>query len=105
MVIQVRGRVLNSIPETLDEFFDLNPEIGVANMLLTEMEHTSMWRDEVLFIHQRQQATSDYRENTRVRWIGEINGQRPFVMAKRAKMHFDRFARCAHVSHLSDASR
>ena len=70
MVIQVRGRVLDSIPDTLEEFFDANPEIGVANMLLTDMEHTSMWRDEVLFIHQRQQATSDYRENERVRWIG-----------------------------------
>lgn len=70
MVIQVRGRVLEDLPDTLEEFFDENPEIGMANLVLTEMEHTKMWRDEVLFIHQRQQATSDYRENKRVRWIG-----------------------------------
>ncbi len=64
MVLQVRGRRLPSCPETLDDFFSENPEVGVANLLLTEMEHTQMWREQVLFIKQRQQATSDYRENT-----------------------------------------
>ena len=44
----------------------------MANILLTEMDHTLMWRDNVLFIKQRQQATSDYRENQKVRWIGEF---------------------------------
>lgn len=71
MVLQIRGSVLPAVPETLDAFFDGHPELGVANLLLTELEHTSMWRDEVLFIKQRQQATSDYRENKKVRWIGE----------------------------------
>ena len=62
---------MEEFPSSLDEFFDLNTEIGVANMLVTAMEHVSMWREEVLFLRQRQQATSDYRENQRVRWMGE----------------------------------
>ena len=45
--------------------------IGEANEALTNTSHTNMWRDQVLFIKQRQQATSDYRENPKVRWIGK----------------------------------
>lgn len=37
----------------------------------TSIEHTKMWRDKVLFIRQRQQATSDYRENKNIRWLGK----------------------------------
>ena len=73
MVIQVRGRTVEEFPSSLDEFFDAHTEIGVANMLLTAMEHVSMWREEVLFLRQRQQATSDYRENRKVRWMGECH--------------------------------
>ena len=73
--MQVRGRVMEEFPSSLDEFFDLNTEIGVANMLVTAMEHVSMWREEVLFLRQRQQATSDYRENQRVRWMGESDSK------------------------------
>ncbi len=71
MVVQVRGRTLDDLPPSLDDLFDQNPELGVANLLLTSMEHVSMWREEVLFLRQRQQATSDYRENTKVRWMGK----------------------------------
>ena len=63
---------MEDFPESLEEFFDAFPEIGVANMLLTDMDHVSMWREEVLFIKQRQQATSDIRENKKVRWMGKI---------------------------------
>ena len=45
--------------------------LGEANEALTTTSHTNMWRDQVLFIKQRQQATSDYRENPKVRWIGK----------------------------------
>lgn len=62
---------MEDFPPSLDEFFDLYPEIGAANMTLTSMDHVSMWREEVLFLRQRQQATSDYRENQKVRWMGK----------------------------------
>ncbi len=47
MVLQVRGRKLDSVPSSLTEFFESNPEVGVANELLAAMEHTFMWRDQV----------------------------------------------------------
>ena len=62
---------MEEFPSSLEELFDANTEIGVANMCVTSMEHVSMWREEVLFLRQRQQATSDYRENRKVRWMGE----------------------------------
>ena len=70
MVLQIGDRLLEEFPENLEDFFDSNPEIGEANLELTNTEHTSMGRDSVLFIKQRQQATSDFRENQKVRWIG-----------------------------------
>ena len=75
MVLQINGQVFEWIPSiedgSLDEFFDEHPEIGTSNMQLTSTKHTKMWREEVLFIRQRMQATSDYRENKKVRWIGK----------------------------------
>ena len=75
MVLQIRHRVLEWVPSiedgSLEDFFDENPEIGEANKQLTDIPHTKMWREEVLFIRQRMQATSDYRENKKVRWIGK----------------------------------
>ena len=75
MVLQIHHRVLEWVPSiedgSLEEFFDENPEIGEANIQLTDIPHTKMWREEVLFIRQRMQATSDYRENKKVRWIGK----------------------------------
>ena len=76
MVLQIRHRVLEWVPPiengNLEDFFDENPEIGEANKQLTDIPHTKMWREEVLFIRQRMQATSDYRENKKVRWIGKF---------------------------------
>ena len=92
MVLQVNGQLLEWIPSiedgSLDEFFDENPEIGDSNVQLTNVPHTKMWREEVLFIRQRMQATSDYRENKKVRWIGKIWNQesRACVSDKRLKL-------------------
>ena len=76
MVLQIGGRLIRSVPSiengNLDEWFDKYPIICQANVELTQMWHTKMWREKVLFIRQRMQATSDYRENQKVRWIGKI---------------------------------
>ena len=71
MVIVVSGQELETVPDSLEAFFQLYPIIGKANKALTSIQHVNMWRDQVLFIKQRQQATSDYRENPNVRWIGQ----------------------------------
>jgi len=47
MVLQVRGRQVTSMPETLPEFFEAFPELGEANRQLTSIPHTQMWRDQV----------------------------------------------------------
>ena len=73
MVIVISGQELENVPDTLDDLFDAFPSIGKANQDLTSIQHVNMWRDQVLFIKQRQQATSDYRENPNVRWIGKIS--------------------------------
>jgi len=72
MVIVIDKEEVENVPENLEDFFDKFPSIGRANLELTDREHVSMWRDQVLFIRQRQQATSDFRENPKVRWIGSI---------------------------------
>ena len=72
MVIVIDKEELENVSENLEDFFDKFPSIGGANLELTDREHVSMWRDQVLFIRQRQQATSDFRENPKVRWIGSI---------------------------------
>ena len=74
MVLQVLGEILNEVPDltegSLEDFFVENPSICENNIRLTSLPHYRMGRDEVLFIRQRMQATSDYRENSKVRWIG-----------------------------------
>ena len=47
MVLQIRGRVMTKMPETLEEFFGAFPEIGDSNRQLTNIKHTQMWRDQV----------------------------------------------------------
>jgi hypothetical protein len=47
MVLQVQGRVMRTMPGSLDELFESFPEIGEANQQLTSIEHTKMWRDQV----------------------------------------------------------
>ena len=86
MVLQIYGGVLEWVPSiedgSLDEFFDENPKIGQENIRLTSTPHTKMWREEVLFIRQRMQATSDYRENRKVRWIGKRLIHNPNLFTK-----------------------
>ena len=70
MVLMVEDKEVEAVPDNLEEFFDAWPPVCESNLELTSQPHVKMWRDEVLFIKQRQQATSDYRENQRVRWLG-----------------------------------
>ena len=70
-MIVIDNYEIDHVPENLEEFFDTYTSICEANENLTQQDHTNMWRDRVLFIRQRCQATSDYRENTKVRWIGK----------------------------------
>jgi len=72
MVLVIDNDEVTTLPDSLEDFFSAFPTIGVANEQLTDLEHVDMWRDQVLFIKQRQQATSDYRENPKVRWIGNV---------------------------------
>jgi hypothetical protein len=78
MVIQVGCNELENVPDTLEEFFDMFPSVCQANLDLTSMDHVNMWREQVLFMKQRQQATTDYRENQRVRWIGTAQRYTPW---------------------------
>lgn len=71
IVIDETETEIEKLPSSLEEFFEEFPCIGEANESLTSIDHVDMWRDQVLFIKQRQQATSDYRENPNVRWIGK----------------------------------
>ena len=81
MVLQIQDVVLDSIPDAVDEgvdgrdvldaFFDANPVLCQNNVRLNSLPHRKMGRDQVLFIRQRMQATSDIRENPKVRYIGE----------------------------------
>lgn len=75
MVLQVDGELVGWVPSVRDEtglevFFQEHPAVCRANLQLASMPHTRMWRERVLFLRQRMQATSDFRENHRVRWIG-----------------------------------
>ena len=73
---------MEKFPEDLEELFQNNPEVtGIDiktdniysiqicdnNLDFTATPHTPLKRDGVLFITQRRQATSDLRENPKVR--------------------------------------
>nr|ACO10559.1 N-terminal asparagine amidohydrolase [Caligus rogercresseyi] len=112
MVIQIiSGRILTSIPESMSDFFSENPEICDSNLALTGTEHVDMWRDRVLFIKQRQQATSDIRENDKVRWIGSHAAMTCHILVMRHQIsgvvsmgHFDNFC-CWQFGEESSAHR
>ena len=74
----------SSISSPINQTLIVPLSIGEANEALTNTSHTNMWRDQVLFIKQRQQATSDYRENPKVRWIGK--SWQPFLSLTRLKI-------------------
>ena len=38
---------MTSMPATLEDFFEAFPELGEANLQLTSIPHTQMWRDQV----------------------------------------------------------
>lgn len=98
MVIVVDGKAVDHVPESLEDFFEKFPSIGESNEALTRQEHVRMWRDSVLFIKQRQQATSDYRENPKVRWLGSHAAMTCHIVVMRHRItgvvslgHFDNF--------------
>lgn len=107
MVLQMQNVVLDTIPETvgdndgpevLDDFFDANPDLCENNIHLNSIPHRKMGRDQVLFIRQRMQATSDIRENPKVRYIGShaaltchIAVMRHVITGVVSVGHFDNF--------------
>jgi len=111
MVIVIDKEEVENVPENLEDFFDQFPSIGRANLELTDREHVSMWRDQVLFIRQRQQATSDFRENPKVRWIGSHAAMTCHIVVMRHSItkvvslgHFDNFC-CWQFGEDSSAHR
>jgi len=70
MVIKVEDRLIEEFPDGLEEFFDNNPEVCENNLELTSTPHIPLQREGVLFITQRRQATSDLRENKKVKILG-----------------------------------
>ena len=84
--------------QSLEDFFEDFPSIGEANERFTGQDHVTMWREGVLFIKQRQQATSDYRENPKVRWLGSHAAMTCHIVVMRHRVtgvvslgHFDNF--------------
>ena len=114
MVIIASGlEEVENVPETLEEFFQAYPRIGEANQALTAIPHvnTCEFRDQVLFIKQRQQATSDYRENPHVQWIGSHAAMTCHIVIMRHRItgvtslgHFDNFC-CWQLGEDSSAHR
>lgn len=111
MVIVIDNEPMDYVPDSLEEFFESYPSIGEANEALTTTSHTNMWRDQVLFIKQRQQATSDYRENPKVRWIGSHAAMTCHIAVMRHRIsgvvsigHFDNFC-CWQFGENSSAHR
>ena len=98
MVIKIENKILSDLPESVEEFFDDHPSICRNNLVFTSIPHVDMWREEVLFIKQRQQATSDYRENKKVRWLGSHAAMTCHIAVMRHSVtgvvsigHFDNF--------------
>ena len=111
MVIVIDHHEIEDLPLDLEEFFDAYPVIGEANVDLTSQDHVDMWRDNVLFIKQRQQATSDFRENPKVKWLGSHAAMTCHIVVMVHKVtgvvslgHFDNFC-CWQFGEESSAHR
>ena len=111
MVIVIDYEEIEAVPDDLDEFFDIYPTIGKANKAFTDIEHVNMWRDNVLFIKQRQQATSDFRENPKVKWLGSHAAMTCHIVVMQHTLsgvvslgHFDNFC-CWQLGEESSAHR
>lgn len=70
MVIKVGNQLMKEFPSELEEFFDKNPDVCQNNLDITTTPHLALAREGVLFITQRRQATSDLRENNKVKLLG-----------------------------------
>jgi len=92
-------RVMEKFPEDLEDFFQTNPEICENNIDFTDTPHTPLKRDGVLFITQRRQATSDLRENPKVKILGSHAAMTCHIVVMRHTEsyvasigHFDNFS-------------
>jgi len=98
-ITQVVDRVMTEDPESLEDFFDQNPEVCENNDELTSRPHLPLKRDGVLFLTQRRQATSDVRENPSVAILGSAAAMTCHVVILRhteshvaSLGHFDNFS-------------
>jgi len=92
-------RMIETIPENLQDFFQANPEICENNLEFTNTPHIPLKREGVLFITQRRQATSDLRENPKVQILGSHAAMTCHIVVMRhteSKVasigHFDNFS-------------
>jgi len=90
---------MEKFPEDLEDFFQTNPEICENNIDFTDTPHTPLKRDGVLFITQRRQATSDLRENPKVKILGSHAAMTCHIVVMRHTEsyvasigHFDNFS-------------
>jgi len=98
-ISQVVDRNLTQVPDSLETFFDQNPEVCENNVHLTSTPHLPLKRDGVLFLTQRRQATSDIRENPAVQIIGSHAAMTCHIVIMRhteshvaSLGHFDNFS-------------
>jgi len=110
-ITQMEERVLNTVPDNLEQFFNENPEICENNLDFTNTPHTPLKRDGVLFITQRRQATSDIRENPKVQILGSHAAMTCHIVMMRHTEsevasigHFDNFS-CWQFGAESDAHK
>jgi len=103
MVIKVsdglKYATMEKFPEELEDFFDKHPVVCENNLELTSTPHIPLQRDGVLFITQRRQATSDIRENRKIKILGSHAAMTcHIVMMKHTESrvcsigHFDNFS-------------
>lgn len=104
-------RVLDTVPDNLEQFFSENPEICENNLDFTNTPHTPLKREGVLFITQRRQATSDIRENPKVQILGSHAAMTCHIVMMRHTEsevasigHFDNFS-CWQFGAESDAHK
>jgi len=98
-VTEVVDRTLTEVPDTLEQFFQENPEVCENNEHLTDGPLVPLKRDGVLFLTQRRQATSDIRENPAVQILGSHAAMTCHIVIMRhteshvaSLGHFDNFS-------------
>lgn len=98
-ISETEERIMDNFPVDLEEFFSTYPEICERNLEFTKTPNKPLKRDGVLFITQRRQATSDLRENPKVKIVGSNAGRSCNIVVMRhtesyvaSVGHFDNFS-------------